>query len=119
MTLPTWLLVALGGATGSSARYGLSLVVKERGWPAAVSTGTVNIVGCFLIGVLYTKTEDPTLRRALGVGVLGGFTTFSSFGHETMAFIRAGRLDLAAGSIAANLLLGLLGVWLGQRVGAP
>lgn len=117
MTMPTWLLVALGGAVGTSARYALSLVVKDRGWSSAIGTGTVNIVGCFLIGLLYTRTEDPVLRRTLGIGVLGGFTTFSSFGYETLAFLKAGRIDLAFGSVAANLVLGLLGVWLGQRVG--
>lgn len=115
---PTWLLVALGGALGTTARYALSLVVLGRGWPSAVGTGAVNVVGCFLIGLLYARSEDPLLRRVLGVGVLGGFTTFSSFGRETLELLRADRFDLALASVAMNLALGLTGVWLGQRLGA-
>lgn len=114
---PTWILVAFGGAVGTCARYGLGLFVVARGGSTAITTGVVNIVGCFLIGLLYAKTEDPLLRRVLGVGLLGGFTTFSAFGRETLEFLRADRLDLALASVGGNLLLGVLAAWLGQRAG--
>lgn len=116
MTLMPWVLVAVGGAFGACARFGVGAVVGAQGLPHAVATGFVNVVGCFLIGLLYARTQDPNVRLALGVGVLGGFTTFSSFGRETLELIAAGRIGVAAASVALNLALGLVGVWLGQRV---
>lgn len=116
MSAPDWILVALGGSVGACARFGVGLLVTGRGWPAAVGTGIVNVVGCAAIGFLYARTEDPTLRLGLGVGVLGGFTTFSSFGRETLELVQGGRIELGIVSVALNLGLGLAGAWVGQRV---
>lgn len=116
MTLLPWALVAAGGAVGACARFGVGAFIVAQGWPSMVATGCVNVVGCFLIGLLYARTQDPNVRLALGVGVLGGFTTFSSFGRETLELLAAGRMGFAAASVAFNVIIGLVGVWFGQRV---
>jgi CrcB protein len=117
--------VALGGALGSAARWLLGGWVQRRagestGALALFPAGTlaVNLAGCFAIGLLATLFQERLaasgeLRTFLLVGVLGGFTTFSAFGFETLALARAGNLALAAANVAASVGLGLAGVWLG------
>jgi CrcB protein len=117
--------VAAGGALGSWARWAVGGWAQRRaaaasGWIALVPAGTlvVNLVGCFAIGALAGWFEergavDPTLRIFLLVGVLGGFTTFSSFGFETLALARDGNWALAAGNVVTSVAGGLAGVWLG------
>lgn len=91
------LMVGLGGFIGSVARHGVT-VWMHRLWPAAalpVGTLVVNLGGCFLIGVLGVGVEtrslfSPEVRALLAIGVLGGFTTFSTFAYETMALGRGG-----------------------------
>jgi CrcB protein len=85
-------------------------------------TLAVNILGSFLIGFLMSAFEDrflvnPALRIFLTIGILGGFTTFSSFSYETMALIRDGSLAAGLGNIAASLLLCLGSTWLGLLLG--
>jgi CrcB protein len=108
------LMVGLGGAAGSVLRYWLGGLVQHRldatGFPAG--TLAVNLLGCFLIGVLSSAVEtrhafSPDLRLLLGAGVLGGFTTFSAFGNETLNLLRAGQAGLASANIVANVVLGL------------
>ena len=108
------LMVGLGGAAGSVLRYWLGGLVQHRldatGFPAG--TLAVNLVGCFLVGVLSSTVEtrhafSPDLRLLLGAGVLGGFTTFSAFGNETLNLLRAGQAGLASANIVANVVLGL------------
>ena len=108
------LMVGLGGAAGSVLRYWLGGLVQHRldatGFPAG--TLAVNLVGCFLVGVLSSTVEtrhafSPDLRLLLGAGVLGGFTTFSAFGNETLNLLRAGQAGLAFANIGANVVLGL------------
>lgn len=114
------LLVALGGAIGSCLRYGVGLWAVQRlpaGFPWA--TLIVNVVGCLLIGFLFGLADDhalgrPELRALLVVGLLGGFTTFSSFGAETSLLARGGSLPLAAVNVMANVGLGLLAVMAGR-----
>jgi len=117
--------VALGGALGSAARWLTAGWVQRRvgggtGWLALLPLGTlaVNLVGCFAIGVLATLAEqrlalDPALRAFLLIGILGGFTTFSTFAWESLELIRGGGIVLAFANLAGSLLLGLAGVWLG------
>lgn len=110
------LLVALGGALGSTARF-LSATAMTRLYPAfPFGTLLVNVLGCFLMGMLAGWTSDRTLRAALGVGMLGGFTTFSAFGGDTLALAQGGSLRLAAINVIANVGLGLLAVWAGRAV---
>ena len=88
--MTTWVMVMMGGALGTGARYGLSLVLQPPGTSGfPLGTLTVNLVGCLLIGVLAALMPDSSqfstsTRLGLMVGVLGGFTTFSSFGLESI-----------------------------------
>ena len=114
------MLVGLGGFLGSVSRYLLSgwanHVFKAQAFP--VGTAMVNIIGCLIIGFLGGWTEQlqafsPNTRLFLFLGLLGGFTTFSSFGYETMVLLRDKDLLLALLNVAIHLLLGLGSVFLG------
>ena len=118
----TWLLVAAGGAAGALARYGLGLlpVWPGAGWPWP--TLAANLSGCLLIGCLSAALQGGASegwRLLLGVGLLGGFTTFSAFSLETLRMIeRAPLAGLAyAGvSVAGGVMLTALGWLLVRRV---
>ncbi len=106
----------LGGALGSALRYGLSLWIMER-VPTAFPWGTfaVNVIGSFVIGLviaLGTHSESifasPMVRNFLVVGVLGGFTTFSSFSLQTCLLLQDGRWSMAVMNIVASLTVCLL-----------
>jgi fluoride exporter len=117
------ILVFIGGGIGATARYGLQGAVHRiMGSDFPYGTLAVNILGSFLIGFLMSAFEDrflvnPALRIFLTIGILGGFTTFSSFSYETMALIRDGSLAAGLGNIAASLLLCLGSTWLGLLLG--
>jgi len=119
------LMVAMGGAAGSVARY---LFVKLAGaWlgpELPYGTLGVNVIGSLLAGLLYVvlieRVADAAEWRALlMVGVLGGFTTFSAFSVDTMRLLEESGLAFAAGNAAANLCLSLLacavGIWMGRQ----
>ncbi|MDP2311766.1 MAG: fluoride efflux transporter CrcB [Pseudomonadota bacterium] len=110
------LLVALGGGVGSVLRFVAASAMTRLypGFPAG--TLLVNVVGCFCMGMLAGWTSDRSLRAALGVGLLGGFTTFSAFGGDTLALAQGGALKLAALNVLANVGLGLLAVWAGRAI---
>jgi fluoride exporter len=117
------LLVATGGALGSTARYLVSGWV-QRGTTAFFPFGTltVNVVGCLCIGLLGGWGErrlgiGPDVRAFVMIGILGGFTTFSSFAYDTLALGRDGDTMLAFANVAANMLLCLGAAWLGMVVG--
>ncbi|MDH7454553.1 fluoride efflux transporter CrcB [Luteimonas composti] len=120
-------LVAAGGAAGSLARYLLSAWTMQP--PAAqkfpLGTLLVNLAGCLGAGLLAGLAErqagwlDEELRLLLFVGVLGGFTTFSAFGLETVQLLRRGEWLLAGGYVGASVLLGLGLIALGIRLAAP
>jgi CrcB protein len=121
--MPALLAVALGGALGAVARYQLSLWVHAR-WPSAFPTGTlvVNMLGCLLLGVLAGTLEtraaaSPTLRLFLGAGLLGAFTTFSTFELETLLAFERGHAGVALTYVAVSVLVGLAAVWVGLRLG--
>ena len=107
-------LIALFGAIGTLARYGIQGVVQVR----TVGTfpyGTllINLTGCFLLGLVYQFTLNrivisPDWRIAIGVGFFGGYTTFSSFGWETAKMIEDGEWLPAASYVAASVVIGLL-----------
>ena len=114
------LWVMFGGALGAGLRYGISLLLQTRSAEFPVGTLTVNLLGCLLIGFIATwlnaETARPALRLALIVGILGGFTTFSSFGLETIELLQNGRLLVAGAYIFISNSLGLALVWLGHRI---
>ena len=117
----SYLWVALGGALGSVARHACS-IGASRWLGATFPWGTllVNVAGSFTIGLLaalLTADGRPALgsdaRAFLMIGVLGGFTTFSSFSLETLTLARTGALSAAGANVALSLVLCLSGVWLG------
>ncbi len=114
------LLVALGGALGSVGRFKLSgwVLHHTMDWRFPAGTFTVNIAGCLLAGVLAGLAEKHELfsadiRLLLFTGLLGGFTTFSAFGLETMFLLRKGELLIAGANVALSVVAGLLALWLG------
>ena len=114
------LLVGLGGFVGSIARYGFGGLVQGRtGATFPFGTLAVNVLGCFVIGGLSELAETrgvltPETRAFLVIGVLGGFTTFSAFGNETLNLLRERDVALAAANVLANVVLALVAVWLGR-----
>jgi CrcB protein len=115
------LLVGAGGFAGSVARYLLSRYMELQiltSFP--LGTLTVNIVGCFIIGVIYGLTlrnlASPEIRFLLATGFCGGFTTFSSFSYESLALLRDGQLWFTFLYMAGSLLAGLAAVWIGLLI---
>jgi CrcB protein len=125
------LLVGLGGFAGSVARYTLStwvtsLASQNRAAPLALPLGTwtVNILGCFIIGVLSGLAVrkggwSAEARLLLFTGLLGGFTTFSAFGLETVALLKQKSWGGAVANVGVSLLGGLLAVWAGTQIAEP
>jgi CrcB protein len=118
------LWVGVGGFIGSVFRYVLSGLVQEytKRDDFPVGTLAVNILGCLSIGLLSQLAEargalSPETRALVIIGILGGFTTFSSFGNETMNLWRDGESYLAFVNVVAQVMLGLGAVWLGRTIG--
>ena len=111
--------VAIGGGLGASGRYLAGVLARnlvDGNFPW--STFLVNVTGCFFIGLAAGKTGDTetTLRLFLVVGILGGFTTFSAFGYETLRLLQEGNPAGAVFNVAAQILLGLAAVWSGLLI---
>jgi CrcB protein len=115
--------VAVGAAVGANLRYLISLWAAQRlGVAFPYGTLIINVAGCLAIGVLltiafYRLTLSEPIRLLLVTGLLGGFTTFSSFGWETYALIVEGNWRAASLYIVGSVVLGLLSVFLGAWVG--
>lgn len=123
------LYVAIGGALGSLGRYGVGLAAARllgKGFPWG--TLAVNVAGCFAMGVVLEVLADLEARhavtvsnaahlafwhKAVAIGFLGGLTTFSSFGGDTIRELHGGQPIIALVNVAANVLLSLAAVWLG------
>lgn len=131
--LRDFLLVAIGGALGAMTRYAIGLATQALlGKQFAWGTLIANVLGCFIVGIIGQRVMSlesaqehaPAhfLRVAIMVGFLGGLTTFSAFGWETMSRLfdkQAGSQLIALVNIGANLLLGLAAVWLGMQFVKP
>lgn len=120
----TWLLVALGGAAGALARYGVARALPwgaGEGFPWA--TFGVNVAGALLLGVLlrWLPGDADGARALLAVGFCGAFTTFSTFGWETLVMVERQAWGLAAayvgGSVVAGVAAVAAGLWVGGRMG--
>lgn len=107
-----FLLIGAGGAAGAILRYALSgLAYRLLGETFPWGTLIVNVLGCFLIGLLWAAAErspiSPTLHVFVFTGVLGAFTTFSTYGLETFNLLRDGEIMLGLGNFLASNLIGL------------
>jgi fluoride exporter len=114
------LFVATGGGIGAALRFWVATLVT-RFYPGLFPAGTflINVSGSFLIGVVMTffmarPALSPNWRFFLVTGVLGGYTTFSSFEWETLSVWKAGSLATAAANVTLSVVLGFIGVWLGN-----
>ncbi len=112
-------LVMLGAAVGGLARYVIGTAIMQRaGGRFPLGTLVVNVSGCFLIGMLMTLLTErwgahSNWRLLLVVGLLGGYTTFSSFGWETYQAVRDGAWRSGLLNAVASVVLGYLAVWCG------
>lgn len=111
-----WLAVAIGGAFGAMARYGVSVAFAGAHWKFPVATLVVNVGGSFAIGVLYVLIVEkgvlpPVWRHALMIGFLGAFTTFSTFSIESLHLLQIGQWQTALFYIAGSFMLSLCAVF--------
>ena len=116
-------IVGSGGFLGALARYGLSGLVHQQVPLTTFPFGTlvVNLLGCLVIGSFAGLAESrqlfgPEFRTFALIGILGGFTTFSTFGYETFAMIRDDEYVRAAANVGIHVILGLTLVWLGYAL---
>jgi fluoride exporter len=122
-TMPVVLAVALGGAFGTSARYGLDYLIEQRTFSVFPwSTFAINLSGCFAVGLVIAALVDRHdlpgwARGALVVGFLGGYTTFSTFAQETLDLLEGGKALIGLGYAFASVTLGICAVLLGTAMG--
>jgi CrcB protein len=115
--------VAVGGALGALSRYGVDQLIEHRAVSAFPwSTFVINLTGCFVVGFLIAAVVDRRnapdwLRAALVVGFCGGYTTFSTFAQETLDLVEAHDVARALLNVGASVVLGVLAVLAGARVG--
>ena len=116
-------MVGSGGFVGAVFRYGLSGFVQRSVPLATFPFGTlaVNMVGCLLIGVVIGLVDSrqlfgPEMRLFLLIGVLGGFTTYSTFGYESFSLLRDGDFLRSMANVCVHVVLGLALVWAGYSL---
>lgn len=113
-----FMLIGLGSFIGGVGRYYLTILLQNR-FITSIPYGTlaVNVIGCFLIGMIYGLSEKVTLNGEwqlfLTTGILGGFTTFSSFSYETISLFRDQQYGYALLNIGISILLGLAATMVG------
>ncbi|MDD6449203.1 MAG: fluoride efflux transporter CrcB [Lachnospiraceae bacterium] len=114
------LIVAAGGAIGAVIRYliGLLPMSPENGFP--LKTFFINVVGCFLIGIVAALADknamDPELVLFIKVGICGGFTTFSSFALETEGLLAKGTMNVALAYVLLSLICGVLAIFAAEKI---
>jgi fluoride exporter len=118
----TALAIAVAGAIGTLARWGLGSWFGQRFPTFPWGTLVINVSGSFVLGVLFAALVErgigsPTLRVALMTGLLGAYTTFSTFSLETFRLMEDGAMRSALANVALSLVLGLAAVWLGVLTG--
>lgn len=118
------LIAGIGGFFGTIMRYSFNMIVY-RLFPFAsfpIGTMLINIIGCFFIGLIAALAQSrislsPDIRIFLQIGVLGGFTTFSTFGYETFTLLQDGQFVYAAFNVAIQVFVGLMAVFIGFQLG--
>jgi len=116
-------VIALFGAAGALARYALSgWVYRAFGESFPYGTLAVNLIGCFLLGFVIhvnqtTELIPVELRQGITMGMLGAFTTFSTFGYDTLELLQSGQWRIGCLNIAVSVVFGLAAVWLGMSLG--
>ena len=121
--MPVWIAVAAGGAFGALLRHGAnSVVARYSSHPVPLATTLVNVAGCLAIGLLAGAVASnrvpmgPSARAFVFVGLLGGFTTFSSLGLDTFTLVRQGQPGLAVAAVAVQVMVGLSAVFAGYAL---
>jgi CrcB protein len=115
--------VAVGGALGALSRYGVDRAIEQRSESTfPLSTFAINVSGCLVVGFVIAALVDRRsapdwLRAALVVGFCGGYTTFSTFAQETVDLLESRAAAVAVLSVAANVVVGVLAVLAGARLG--
>jgi fluoride exporter len=119
-----WLAVAAGGALGSAARHGVNLLMASfMARPTPYATAAVNLIGTGIIGILAGTLASggtqmtPTVRAFIFIGVLGGFTTFSSYMLDTLTLAYTGERMIALVNVLGQTLLGVAAIWAGYSLG--
>jgi CrcB protein len=126
-SLLQFVIVGLGGALGSMLRFGLATAIDMRvakaGQIFPLGTVLINITGCFIIGFVATISGtpgrvfmSPLARQFVMIGILGGYTTFSSFSLQTLMLAQGGQWWAATLNVLFSIVLCLLGVWLGAML---
>lgn len=118
---PALAAVSVGGAAGALGRYGLGLAFPHASGTFPWATFAVNVSGCLLIGALIVLVTEwrpapPLVRPLLGTGVLGGYTTFSTYAVDAHEMLGAGRVAAAAAYVVGTLVAALIATWLGMRL---
>jgi CrcB protein len=127
--LMQYLVIGLGGALGSMLRFGIGTFIDSgmsKGTGPIFPWGTivVNITGCFIIGFIATISVagegrvylSPLTRSFITIGILGGYTTFSSFSLQTLTLAQSGQWGGAAANVLISVVVCLMGVWLGAML---
>jgi CrcB protein len=118
-TMQKTILIGVAGLLGTLFRYWLaSHVARQYGETFPWGTMAVNLIGCLVTGVVFYATEErflasPAVRSVLLIGLLGGFTTFSSYGLQTFTLLRDGEYGLATLNAIASNVLGVFMIWIG------
>lgn len=122
-----YLWVAIGGALGSIARFGMNNLISATPAGETFPLGTlcINILGSFVIGIFAALTQPEvagprrdTVIQFVMIGICGGFTTFSSFSLQTLTLVQKGQWLYAGANVLLSVILCLVAVWLGWLVGA-
>jgi CrcB protein len=112
-----YLLVAIGSALGGVLRFWLAALMGDKLGAPHLGTVFVNVSGSFVIGFLAALAPQTVTRQLLMVGVLGGYTTFSSFSLQTLELVHEGKLATAGANVGLSVVLSLFAVWLGHVCG--
>lgn len=116
MNLKIVLLIALGGSIGATLRGLINKILPFQSLQFSYGTFAINLLGCFLIGVFWTKLNSELSKSFWITGILGGFTTFSGFGLEILRYLEAKEFGLMFGYAIASVVLGVFMVWVGQKI---